>query len=105
MSINKEQRNSKQDYRTVFILHWEGRLCTIKQSVPAPTVGGHQKETWVSWKADRCRAQRGGTSGLMKESWEEGSKETYLREIKGKEKKWSNGKGKKEENQTDDSSV
>lgn len=41
----------------------------------------------------------------MKESWEEGSKETYLREIKGKERKWSNGKGKKEENQTDDSSV
>lgn len=31
----------------------------------------------------------------MKESWEEGSKETYLREIKGKEKKWSNGKGKR----------
>lgn len=36
MSINKEQRNSKQDYRTVFILHWEGCLCTRKHSLCLP---------------------------------------------------------------------
>lgn len=40
----------------------------------------------------------------MKESWEEGSKETYLREIKGEREKVEQWKREKE-NQTDDSSV
>lgn len=61
-------------------------------------------KSWVSWRTDRRRAQRGGTSSLMKDSWEEWSKETYLCETKGKRKKKSGAVEKEEENHTDRSS-
>lgn len=79
----------------MFILHWNEELLYNRKHSMCLALRQVLRERTRSAGEQISAELRGGTSSLMKESWEKWSKETYLREDKRWEKekkKWHNGK-------------